>query len=220
VKTNWCSLVRKFAVFAAFICAAVVMPSCVSGGEQPEAGVAAPATDSQAVAPAVATTETLVAEPTPELPPTKKSKKRGSKHSVRINASQMDAESSYVVQEGDTLGTISQKVFGTCKLAKKLAKLNNIKNYDKIRVGDVLLVKTKIASQSQARSQIVAREGSSDKVVKVVKGDSLWKIAARELGTPYAWRQIVASNPSIQNSAMISEGMNLVIPGQTKVVDK
>ncbi len=220
VKTNWRSLFRKFAVFAAFIFAPVVLPSCVSGGEQPVADVAAPAPDSQAVSPAVATTEPPLAEPTPELSPTKKSKKKGSKHSVRINTSQMDAESTYVVQEGDTLGTISQKVFGTCKLAKKLAKLNNIKNYDRIRAGDVLVVKKKIASQSQARSQVMPREVSSEKVVKVVKGDSLWKIAARELGSPHAWRQIVASNPSIQNSAMICEGMSLIIPGQLKVVDK
>jgi nucleoid-associated protein YgaU len=220
VKMAFCAVLRMFVVVVSVMFVAGVLSSCVSVDGQPDGGavesgaVAGSGEVSADAAPAVA--EIPQAEPMPQSPVSKKTKKKRSSRIVREALPQLDGAVTYVVQEGDTLGTISQKVFGTCKMAKKLGRLNNIKNYNKIRVGDVLLVKKKTSTESQPSVQGQTREGSAEKVVQVAKGDSLWKIAGRELGDPYAWREILASNPSVKSSGTIHEGMKLVIPVRSR----
>ena len=48
--------------------------------------------------------------------------------------------------------------------------------------------------------------------VRVQQGDSLWKLAASELGNGQAWSCIAAANPQIQDSNRIYPGQLLVIP--------
>ena len=50
------------------------------------------------------------------------------------------------------------------------------------------------------------------KQVRVQRGDSLWKLAAIQLGNGQAWSCIAAANPQIQDSNRIYRGQLLVIP--------
>jgi nucleoid-associated protein YgaU len=49
-------------------------------------------------------------------------------------------------------------------------------------------------------------------VVTVQPGDSLWKIAAQQLGNGLRWQELLAVNPAIQNPNHIEAGSQIVLP--------
>jgi nucleoid-associated protein YgaU len=51
------------------------------------------------------------------------------------------------------------------------------------------------------------------RVVRVTRGDSLWKIAARHLGDGSQWREIAAANPEIADPNRIQVGQQIRLPG-------
>jgi nucleoid-associated protein YgaU len=53
---------------------------------------------------------------------------------------------------------------------------------------------------------------SSEKRVRVQTGDSLWTLAAAQIGTGHAWSCIAAANPQIEDVNRIYPGQLLVIP--------
>ena len=114
----------------------------------------------------------------------------------------------YVVKDGDTLASIAKKIFGKSERWQELAKVNNIKNPNLIYSGDVLL----FSLDSHAKNFAEKYPTTGKKIVKVVSGDSLWSIAAREFGEGAAWRVLVKNNPKITNPDRISIGMNLIVP--------
>jgi nucleoid-associated protein YgaU len=73
-----------------------------------------------------------------------------------------------------------------------------------------------IASTSASTSLPAAPrepQGSTEPhVVVVVEGDSLWKIAARHLGSPQQWREIAAANPDLSDPNHIRVGQQLRLP--------
>jgi nucleoid-associated protein YgaU len=48
--------------------------------------------------------------------------------------------------------------------------------------------------------------------VTVVRGDSLWKLARKNLGTPNRWRELLAVNPSIVDPSYIQQGAQIRLP--------
>lgn len=103
------------------------------------------------------------------------------------------AAGSYTVRPGDTLWAIAAR-FGTTVSA--LAKLNNLTNPDLIYPGQVLL--------------LPGSAGSAQRTYAVRPGDTLWDIAARELGAPWRWREIYAL--SGLHSTTIYPGQILRLP--------
>ncbi|MGH9786675.1 MAG: LysM peptidoglycan-binding domain-containing protein [Terriglobia bacterium] len=52
----------------------------------------------------------------------------------------------------------------------------------------------------------------SGETVRVERGDTLWKIAARHLGSGSQWPKIMAANPALQNPNQIQPGQQLLLP--------
>lgn len=90
----------------------------------------------------------------------------------------------YTVKAGDTLSGIAAK-YGTTYQA--LASYNGISNPNKISVGQ----KIKIPSVGSSGS---ASTGGGDTVYTVKSGDSLWAIAAKQLGNGNRYKEIKSLN--------------------------
>jgi nucleoid-associated protein YgaU len=113
----------------------------------------------------------------------------------------------YVVQKGDTLANIAKKILGSRSSWVELAKINNLKDPSRIYAGDVVLYRLNGASKTfAARNEVSGR-----RVVTVEPGETLWTIAARELGDPAAWRKLWKNNPSIQDPNVIHAGTKITI---------
>jgi len=58
---------------------------------------------------------------------------------------------------------------------------------------------------------------STAKTVRVQPGDSLWKLARRNLGHGALWSAILSANPSIADPTRLHVGDNLALPAQPPV---
>lgn len=101
------------------------------------------------------------------------------------------AEQVYTVQPGDTLSKIAAK-YGTTY--QKLASYNGIANPNKINVGQKIKI-----------------PGSGTKTYTVKRGDSLWAIAAAQLGDGSRYNEIKVMNGLTSNT--IHAGQTLKLPG-------
>ena len=104
------------------------------------------------------------------------------------------------VDRGDTLWKIAERHFGNGNKWPKIAEANpELKDPDRIQIGQELrLPATEVAS--------------SERMIRVQSGDSLWKLAAAQLGTGQAWGCLAAANPQIENANRIYPGQLLMIP--------
>lgn len=107
------------------------------------------------------------------------------------SGSASSAEQVYTVQAGDTLSKIAAK-YGTTY--QKLASYNGIANPNKINVGQKIRI-----------------PGSGVKTYTVKKGDSLWAIAAAQLGDGSRYNEIKVMNGL--KSDTIHAGQTLKLPG-------
>lgn len=107
------------------------------------------------------------------------------------SGSDSSAEQVYTVKTGDTLSKIAAK-FGTTY--QKLASYNGIANPNKINVGQKIKI-----------------PGSGVKTYTVKKGDSLWAIAAAQLGDGSRYNEIKTMNGLTSNT--IHAGQTLKLPG-------
>ena len=107
------------------------------------------------------------------------------------SGSASSAEQVYTVQAGDTLSKIAAK-YGTTY--QKLASYNGIANPNKINVGQKIRI-----------------PGSGVKAYTVKKGDSLWAIAAAQLGDGSRYNEIKVMNGL--KSDTIHAGQTLKLPG-------
>ncbi len=107
------------------------------------------------------------------------------------SGSASSAEQVYTVKAGDTLSKIAAK-YGTTY--QKLASYNGIANPNKINVGQKIRI-----------------PGSGVKTYTVKKGDSLWAIAAAQLGDGSRYNEIKVMNGL--KSDTIHAGQTLKLPG-------
>jgi len=126
----------------------------------------------------------------------------------------------YVVQSGEVLGVIAQRELGTVKRMDEIIDLNPGLNPDKIRAGLSLRMPPDwqgAGSAPTAPAAEVAASGGRSEVpdgmrVYVVKdGESLWKIAANQLGSGGRYRELEKLNPGIEGGRIV-EGQEILIP--------
>ena len=127
--------------------------------------------------------------------------------------------SEYVVQEGDTLWSISEKTYSDGYSWTEIAKANNINNPSELEKGQKLVLPTVSESRGEVSisptpSQTVP-EQTQNKIVgayyTVQEGDSLWTIAVRAYGDGYKWVDIANRN-NLVNPDIIHPGNQFVLP--------
>jgi len=112
------------------------------------------------------------------------------------------------VKENDSLWKIAEREYKDGYKWVEIAKANNIKNPDLIDKGQVLKL-------PQIEVEVPKTEVKEDREYKVVRGDSLWKIAVREYGDGYQWTKIWSDNKDKLNSPdKLEIGMKLHLRGK------
>ncbi len=120
----------------------------------------------------------------------------------------------YMVKKGDSLWKIAVSEYNDGYKWTELAKANDLKNPGAIEIGQKLIL-PKIESKEVV---VIDNQVKEEKIVsggeyKVVKTDSLWKIAVRAYGDGYQWTKIwQANNLKIINPNGLEIGMILTIP--------
>ncbi len=104
----------------------------------------------------------------------------------------------YVVQEGDDLWKISEKIFGSGYNAYDISIANKITNPDTIVQGQKLIIPSIASKQSIVQGDISATMTSQVSFVgdkyTVKPGDFLWKIALEVYGDGNAWEKLADFN--------------------------
>lgn len=112
-------------------------------------------------------------------------------------------ETTYKVVKGDYLSRIAKEKLGSGSKWTEIAKLNSLKNPNILLIGQELKIPT----------SIVATTVVSGQSYKVVKGDSLWKIAVNTYGDGYQWVKIWQENRvKLSNPGLLEIGMTLQLP--------
>lgn len=114
-----------------------------------------------------------------------------------------EPENTVRVERGDTLWKIAARHLGDGTAWPKIAEANpELKDPNRILAGQTLRLPGAAAVEVP----------SSEKRVRVQTGDSLWTLAAAQIGTGHAWSCIAAANPQIEDVNRIYPGQLLVIP--------
>lgn len=123
-------------------------------------------------------------------------------------------EKVYEVVKGDNLWKIAVKEYGDGYAWTKIAAANNLKNASVIGVGQkIVLPKIESKEMVSKSDNLDTSSISQGSEYKVVRGDSLWKIAVRAYGDGYQWTKIWQENRSkLVNPNGLEIGMMLNIP--------
>lgn len=118
------------------------------------------------------------------------------------NLPEMGSKMAYVVEQGDTLGKISQKIYGSNGRWQEMATLSGITNPSRIFPGDLVYYTLDEAAVPFA----AAYESIQKSEEQVQPGDTLATIAQRVYGTTTAWRSIWRQNDNIENPDIVPPG--------------
>lgn len=127
--------------------------------------------------------------------------------------------STYTVNPGDDLWSISEKVYKDGFKWNEIARVNKLENPGLIYAGDKLVIPTVtpiVAEEKQAsitEAQIFATDNSSitSNSYTIKSGDNLWDIAVRAYGDGFRYPEIAKAN-NLENPSLIFSGNILKIP--------
>jgi len=119
----------------------------------------------------------------------------------------------YTVKKSDSLWKIAEVNYGSGYNWVDISKSNKLRNPEKLLVGQKLIL-------PKAEKRLITTTTSKQNLnkieigtYKVVKGDSLWKIAVRAYGDGYQWVQIWKSNKTkFRDPNKLEIGMELILP--------
>lgn len=115
---------------------------------------------------------------------------------------ELGSKMAYIVEKGDTLARISQKIYGNGNRWQEMATLSGLSNPSRIFPGD--LVYYTLDESAVAFAKTYESLARSEEQVK--PGDTLATIAKRVYGSSTAWRSIWRHNDSIDNPDVVTPG--------------
>ena len=118
---------------------------------------------------------------------------------------EMGSKMAYVVQKGDSLGSIAQKVYGDKGKWKEIADFTGLANPSRIYPGDIVYYQL----SDQTKSFASAYESVTRSEVEVQPGDTLSRISGRVLGNPADWRLIWRQNDGINDPDKLVVGIKI-----------
>jgi nucleoid-associated protein YgaU len=136
---------------------------------------------------------------------------------VSESALPVAAKASYRVRAGDTLSSIARRELGQADRWREIAKANPAVDPNRLKVGQALTLPGRANLNSAPAAgnapvggtELAARSASRGYTVRA--GDSLWTIAATQLGDGGRWREIQALNGNL-NGSSLQVGMQLALP--------
>ncbi|MFO0827862.1 MAG: LysM peptidoglycan-binding domain-containing protein [Phycisphaerales bacterium] len=146
---------------------------------------------------------------------------------AKPDAAQADGARTYAIKSGDTFAAIAQREYGRRALGQALADFNGL-NPSKLKVGATIKLPTLATldpSASNAKPETPATQVAQDspkfKVYKVQQGDTLFRIAQRELGKGDRWKELQSSNAEVlKNGDDLTPGMQIKIPIMTASAER
>lgn len=129
----------------------------------------------------------------------------------------------YVVQKGDTLKKIAEEQLGGLHRWQYLYEFNKqrIKDPDSLQPGLVLIIPIEQEGQGKApktrapkvKAPAVTEPSSATRTYTIIKNDSLWKIAKKQLGDGNRWKEIHELNKGkIKDPDALIPGTQIMIP--------
>ena len=115
---------------------------------------------------------------------------------------EVGSKMAYIVEAGDTLGKISQKIYGTPGRWNELATLSGLSNPSRIYPGDLVYYTLDESAVSFATAYESVQRGTES----VQQGDTLATIAQRIYGSSKAWRSLWRHNDNIDNPDILTAG--------------
>jgi len=120
------------------------------------------------------------------------------------------------VAEGEVLGTISQRYYGTAKRWKEIAAANGIRDPRALRAGTRIIVPNAGDGPAPRRAQPNAGGSTAPRRGQgvehsVANGDRLEDLAQRYYGDAGKWRKIQSANPGLHPRKLIV-GQKIWIP--------
>lgn len=183
-----------------------VIENTYAAAPEEDTGSSLPSLDEAMSSPVSTSTSTTPSEPVAQQAPSKKSSHTAPARSPLVQSGDRSDGIVYMVQPGETLGSISRKVFGQADRWQDIASLSGLANPNVIFPGDELMLPKDAQSESFA-SQVQAEP----KVQIVVQpGDTLAKIAQKHFGNSAGWMVIWKQNQDqIKNPDAIFAGQSL-----------
>ena len=132
----------------------------------------------------------------------------------------------YVVQKGDVLGTIAQKLSGKASNMKYILEANPGLDADRIYAGQELKLPARwpAATTDAAAAAATPTEptptrdtATPPRTYVVAQNDSMWSIAVRTMGDGSLWKRIAEVNPQVDPNRLVV-GQVLQLPAGAREV--
>lgn len=127
------------------------------------------------------------------------------------------ATSEYTVQPGDTLWQLATRFLGNGSRHSELKAMNKgrLGPDGELRVGTKILVPGAVANTTPTKQTQPAAKQAAPKTYTVKSGDTLYKIAAKTMGSGSRWKDLLEANKSdIKDPNALRAGAVLKIPSR------
>lgn len=115
---------------------------------------------------------------------------------------ELGSKMAYIVEPGDTLAKISQKIYGAPSHWQEMATLSGLANPSKIYPGDVIYYTLEDSALAFAKAYDAVQRAEE----QVQPGDTLATISKRVYGETSGWRSIWRHNDNIDDPDVVQSG--------------